>query len=127
ADLVGGEADPHRHVHRLEHVGDERAQGIVEDADLRGMLPQHRRAEQVDREDGHQTMPGVAWSPTRMIRCRSTTSCALPHSKVTRWSLMSFTLPTRPPEVVISSPFLSAARISAAFFRAWPCGRMIRK
>ena len=41
ADLDRGEADAGRVVHRLEHVGDQRAQLVVDRLDGRGNLPQH--------------------------------------------------------------------------------------
>ena len=45
SDLDRGEADPRRHVHRLEHVGDKRPQLVVERLHRLGNLAQDRGRE----------------------------------------------------------------------------------
>jgi hypothetical protein len=54
ADLHGGEADPRRVVHRLEHVGDERLQIVVERLDGLRNLPEDRIGRLIDAAYGHK-------------------------------------------------------------------------
>ena len=76
------------------------------------------------------------WTPPmRTMRERSTTTVAVPVSSVTRvslmpslsTSLMSCTLPTSPPLVITSSPFLRFCSSAACRFLAWLEGRRMRK
>src|ERR1043166_511659 len=126
-DLVGREADALRGVHGLEEIVDEAPDVRVDGGHLRAALAEHRGAEEVEIEQRHDQAGGETCSPTRTIRARSTRSVEPPLSMVTRSSLMSLTFPMIPPEVVISSPFLSWERISLCFLRAWDWGRISRK
>jgi len=53
SDLHRGEADAGRVVHRLEHVGDQRLQGVVEHFHRLGNLPEDRIGSLVDSANGH--------------------------------------------------------------------------
>src|ERR1043166_5585227 len=126
-DLVGREADALRDVHGLEEVVDEAPDVRIDGGHLRAALAEHRGAEEVEVEQRHDQAVGKTSSPPGTTGPRSTRSVEPPLSMVTRSSLMSLTFPMIPPEVVISSPFLSWERISLCFLRAWDWGRISRK
>jgi len=52
-DLGGGEADAARGIHRLEHVGDELADAVVDDLDGLGSLVEDGFPGDDDWADGH--------------------------------------------------------------------------
>src|SRR5262249_20408314 len=53
-DLHRGEADSRRVVHRLEHIGDERLQLIVERLHGLGNLAEHSVGRLINASDGHE-------------------------------------------------------------------------
>src|SRR5688572_21616864 len=116
-----------RGVHGLEHVAHQPAHLVVGSADLFAAPAKDGRAEQVQREQAHAGVaPGAVDPPMRTMRERSTTTVAVPVSNVTRvslmpslsTSLMSRTLPTSPPLVITSSPFLRFCSRAACRFLA---------
>src|SRR5687767_14681033 len=83
ADLRRRQPDPARVVHRLEHVGHERAQVFRDLPHGHGALPQDRVAEDADVEDAHG-LPLTPLSLARSYRPRCARSCPARRPVATR-------------------------------------------
>src|SRR5206468_9570671 len=127
ADLVGGEAHPLGGAHRLEQIVHQPAHGVVHAGHGGRALAQHRRTEQMEAANRHDTFASAARLAIVAMLPRSTTSLASPLRIVTSLSFRCTTSPTMPPEVTTWSP---RCNVSSSFLccSCWRrCGRRMRK
>src|SRR5207244_12873052 len=101
---VGGASPPPGRPHRVEQVVHELAYRVVDGADGRRALPQHRRAEQVELADGHWDLASIERLRMFAMLVRITTTRDSPLFTVTSSSFRCTTSPMMPPEVTILSP-----------------------
>src|SRR6185503_2451212 len=129
ADLIRRQAHALGRAHRLEQIVDEPADFVIDFRDRGRLLPQHGRAEDVERANRHAGLASTAAVRLVMLATalRVITNFASPLRIVTSSSLMCTTSPMMPLEVTMRSPRWSDAS-SCLCCSAWRrCGRISRK